>query len=106
MKKELDDEARKARAAYQRNYMREYRQKNKDALNGYHREWRRNNPDKVRKYNQEYWERKAEKIPIEEKVTILRNEGFSLRQIVKELGISKDTVSRILANATECDNFE
>ena len=41
--KQLDEQARAARAAY-------------------FREWRKKNPDKVRESNRRYWERKAQKM--------------------------------------------
>lgn len=42
-KKQLDEQARAARAAY-------------------FREWRRRNPDKVRAANRKYWERRAQRM--------------------------------------------
>lgn len=51
----MSDEAKKAKAAYQR----EYRKKHKEQVNASMRKWRAKNKDKVNKYNAEYWEKKA-----------------------------------------------
>lgn len=51
----MTQEAREARAQY----MREYRQRNKDRLNAYARQWRKNNPEKVTSYTEKQWEKKA-----------------------------------------------
>ncbi len=94
----LADKERKAKAA-RRNYMKKYRQKNQDAINEWQREWRRKNPDKVRQYNQSYWEKKANEQPtLEDQAIELRNQGYSYREIGKELGLGKSTVSRIINN--------
>ncbi|OUO13139.1 hypothetical protein B5F94_10740 [Flavonifractor sp. An4] len=45
--KQLDEQARAARAAY-------------------FREWRKKNPDKVRESNRRYWERRAQKLQASE----------------------------------------
>ena len=45
-------EARKA-------YMRQYRSRNRDAINARQREWRAQNLDRVKEYQRKYWERKA-----------------------------------------------
>ena len=36
-------------------YLREYRRKNAQAINAYNRKWRKANPEKVRAYNSKYW---------------------------------------------------
>lgn len=50
------EEARKARAAYAR----EYREKNRERLNDYRRRWNMKNPDKVKRYQETYWKKKAQ----------------------------------------------
>lgn len=55
---ELSEQAKKAR----REYMKEYRKKNKERLDAMNREWKKNNPDKVRENNIRYWERKAKQL--------------------------------------------
>lgn len=62
----MSENARKA----QRDYMREYRRKEretmdertKEAQREYMRQWRRQNKEKVKEYNRRYWERRAEKL--------------------------------------------
>lgn len=39
--------------------MKEWRQKNADAVREYNKQWRNENPDKVAEYQQRYWEKKA-----------------------------------------------
>lgn len=57
----MSDEAREQRNAYQREYLKKYREKNKDKLNEKQREWRKNNPDKVRQYQENYWTNRAKR---------------------------------------------
>lgn len=45
----------------QKEYFREYREKNHEKLLEYNRAWRKNNPQKVRDNTSSYWIRKAEK---------------------------------------------
>lgn len=97
----LSDEAKAARAAYQREYMNNYRRNNRDYINSYQNEWRLKNPEKTAKYNAEYWERKANSESKETKVVRLRNKGYSLRDIGTLLDIPKTTVSRILQHGTD-----
>ena len=52
--------AQEAREA-QRNYMREYRQRNRDRINAQRRNWNAQNREKVRGYQKRYWDRLAEK---------------------------------------------
>lgn len=47
---QLDEQARKTRAAY-------------------YREWRRKNPDKVRENNRRYWEKRTQKLQATERGT-------------------------------------
>ena len=42
-----------------REYMRKYRQENRERINAKQREWNAKNPDKVKAYCAAYWERKA-----------------------------------------------
>lgn len=41
-----------------REYMKKWREKNKEKLSTYQKEWRKNNKDKVVEYQQKYWEKK------------------------------------------------
>lgn len=43
----------------QREYMREYRERNREKLREYQKDWQRKNPDKTRRYREKYWERRA-----------------------------------------------
>lgn len=51
----MSDEAKAAKAAYQR----EYRRTHKQNYNAYNRAWRAKNRDKVAQYNNNYWEKRA-----------------------------------------------
>lgn len=42
-----------------REYMRKYREKNREKLNAYAREWRKENPDKVKQYDKNYWSKQV-----------------------------------------------
>ena len=75
--KNLSDEARKLRNAYQRN-------------------WIKSNPDKVRQYQIDYWERKAAGYTIIQKARDLRQKGMTQREIAKELNISVGAVNSYL----------
>lgn len=55
----MTEQARQAKAAYQREYMREYRAKNKERINKNARAWRKAHPEKTREYEKRYWEKKA-----------------------------------------------
>lgn len=57
----MTDAAKAAKAAY----MKEWRQKNADAVREYNKQWRNENPDKVAEYQQRYWEKKAEAMTID-----------------------------------------
>lgn len=54
----MSSEAKMAR----REYMRQWREKNKEHYNEYMRKWKAKNKDKVKQYNKEYWERKAKEL--------------------------------------------
>ena len=51
----MTDEAKNARREYSRNW----RRNNRDAMNQYAKTWRDANPDKVKAYREAYWERKS-----------------------------------------------
>lgn len=46
-------------AEAKRNYMREYRKRNRIRLNEYRKKWAKENPEKVKAYMERQWERKA-----------------------------------------------
>jgi hypothetical protein len=50
----ISEEAKKAR----RDYMRKWREKNKDRVREYHRQWRKENPDKIAAAQERYWIKK------------------------------------------------
>ncbi len=97
-KNEMTDIARQA----QREYMREYRLKNKERLNEYQREynkqWLKDNAGKKKQYNARYWQKKALQAQdsIESKVFKLHEDGKSLRHIAGTLDVSHMKVKRIL----------
>ena len=51
----MTEEAIEAR----KNYMREYRAKNREHRREYMAEWRANHKDKIAEYNSRYWEKRA-----------------------------------------------
>lgn len=55
----MNDEARAAKNAYYRKYMKDYRAENADRINVRQRAWHKANPEKVKKYRDSYWEKKA-----------------------------------------------
>jgi len=55
----MNDKAREIKNEYMRNYMAEYRAKNKEKLSNYQKCWRKENADKVRGYNEKYWENRS-----------------------------------------------
>lgn len=57
---EMNDGLKEARNAYMREYMAEYRKKNREKINAQRREWAKNNPDKVRQYQENYWQKKLD----------------------------------------------
>ena len=42
-----------------REYMRKYREQNRERINAKQREWNARNPDKAKAYNAAYWEKRA-----------------------------------------------
>lgn len=55
---EMSESAKKIR----REYMRKWRQENKDRIKDYHKKWRENNPEKVAEAQVRYWANKAKNI--------------------------------------------
>ena len=43
----------------QREYYKQYREKNKEQIKKKYKEWRENNKEKVKEYNLNYWNKKA-----------------------------------------------
>ena len=43
-----------------REYMRQYREKNRERIREYQRQWAKDNPDKVKQHQENYWRNKAE----------------------------------------------
>lgn len=54
----MSEEAKEA----QRQYMKEYRKKNRERIRKKQADWARKNPDKVRAMNKRYWEKKAKEM--------------------------------------------
>ena len=57
MSMKLTEEEKIKRA--KREYLRKYRENNRDKINAYHKEYRQAHKDKIKEYNQNYWKRKA-----------------------------------------------
>ena len=57
----MNESAKEAR----REYLKEWRKKNRDKWNAYQKKWRKNNPDKCNEYQTRYWEKKAAKAAAE-----------------------------------------
>lgn len=55
-------EMSKEAKAVQREYMKKWKEENRDKTNAYHRAWREANKDKVNEYNKRYWEKKAKSL--------------------------------------------
>lgn len=55
----MTESAKERKRIYMREYMRKYRQENREHINAKQREWNAKNPDKVKAYSTAYWERKA-----------------------------------------------
>jgi DNA invertase Pin-like site-specific DNA recombinase len=71
-------------------------EKARELKNAYHREWKRKNPEKVRKYYIDFWERKAAGYSVIQKVRDLSLQGFTQREIAKQLNIALGTVNKYL----------
>lgn len=91
----------KAAKAAQNEYSKQWRVKNKAKVRDYNKKYREANPDKFRQYVIDYWERKANESSIEQKVVNLHEQGLSLREIARKVGLSHMKVSRILKSVTE-----
>lgn len=55
----MTDAAKESKRKYMCEYMRKYREQNRERINAKQREWNAKNPDKVKAYNEAYWERKV-----------------------------------------------
>lgn len=55
---EMSEKAKAAR----REYMRKYREKNREKLNKQAREWARNNKDKIKEYKNRHFEKMADEM--------------------------------------------
>lgn len=95
------NEMSKAAKAAQKEYLKQWRAKNKAKISEYNKKYREANPDKFRQYVIDYWERKANESSIEQKVVNLHEQGLSLREIARKVGLSHMKVSRILKSVTE-----
>ena len=58
----LTPNAKKARAAYMREYNKHLTEEQKEKRREYARKWRRNNPDKIKATKIRYWNRQGEKL--------------------------------------------
>jgi hypothetical protein len=52
----LTDEAKQKK----REYMRRWREKNREQYNAKRREWAKNNPERVKQHQENYWKKKVE----------------------------------------------
>ena len=75
--KDLSDEARRLR-------------------NAYNRKWFKKNPGKAKQYQIKYWERKATELAPSLKAFELHEQGNSQREIASILGISVGAVNKLL----------
>ena len=110
----LTDKAKEAKKEYYRNYRKNMSPEAKEKEKEYNREWRRKNPDKVKSYNESHWEKRAMKnwnrfgddggfdalssdtSNLKMQVIILRNKGYTFREIGEELNISHMKANRII----------
>lgn len=86
---------------YYREYQREWRKNNREKIKAYHKNWRAKNKDKIKKYTDSYWQRKAEDMELKSNLTteeqiLLLKDKKSIRDIAKELNVSKSKVHRII----------
>ncbi len=71
----------------------------KNIRRAYLRSWRQRNPEKVRASQDRYWERQAARLremSLIQKAHELHGRGLPARQIAEMLGISWETVIRLL----------
>ena len=101
MEPTMSNEAKEAKAGYQRNYRTKMSEAARQKAAEYQRKWRSKNPEKLRQYNIEYWERKANAPEaIEDRIATLHYQGKSLREIGLILGLSHMKVKRVLKSVT------
>jgi hypothetical protein len=58
----MSEEAKAAK----REYMRKYREKNRERMNETHRAWRKSNRHKIEEYNERFWNKKAKEMQVDE----------------------------------------
>lgn len=56
---ELTNRALEERRAYNREYQKAWREKNKERVSNYFKEYRAEHKEAVREYNRRYWEKRA-----------------------------------------------
>ena len=105
MENKLSDQAKQLKADYFRQRRASMTPEAKKAANESLKKWRAANPDKVRQYQINYWERKVKQSagpPTEPEMTVvaLHDQGLSLREIGRRLGMSHMTVKRLLQGVT------
>ena len=92
----LSEAAKQAR----RQYKRAWDSKHRDEVREYNREymkaWRQKNREKIREYARTYWERQAANYTPERRAKELHEQGYTQRQIARELGVSAATVNKLL----------
>ena len=71
-------------------------QKAREAANAYNRNWRKNHPGKAKQYIETYWTKKAETQTKQERAVYLREAGMTQREIAKRLEVSLGTVNKWL----------
>lgn len=55
----MNEEQKKNRNEYMKEYMRGYREKHKFRINEKQRLWRKEHPEKVKEYNLKYWNKQG-----------------------------------------------
>ena len=65
----LSEKAKQA----QRQYKRQWNERNREHVREYHKDWRKRNPDKIKANNERYFERLADKMQTRNAVTPNRN---------------------------------
>ena len=94
--KALSEKAKALKNAYQRQYRNNHPEK-KAQNTVYHIAWRKQHPDKIKQYALNYWEKKASIFSIQDQeAKKLSNQGFTQREIARELNISLGKVNKIL----------
>lgn len=59
---DMSEEAKQA----QREYVKQWRKRNRERVNAYQRDWNRRNPEKRKQYNAAYWERVIERSEVKQ----------------------------------------